>query len=131
MYFTNGISLLVAASALMLPSIIQKGKKVLLIPIVVTILVFIIQGSRFRLVILVCSLASVYYLYTKKKIKPLFWAIFAVAFFIFMGIIELTRNYSRGLDLAKLQGRNISDYASNAENEAKVFFFSGAGYKLC
>jgi len=130
MYFVMGISFLVASSCFLfiyyLKSDKSKGKLFLfLIPLLITILTFITQGSRFRLVFLLLSLATIYYIINKKRPNPLIWVFYSIFFFIGMGVIEITRNYSRGLDINKLKDYDISEISSNAQNETKVFFFSG------
>lgn len=130
MYFVMGISFLVASSCLLfiyyLKSDKSKGKMFLfLIPLLITILTFITQGSRFRLVFLLFAMATVYYVIKKRRPNILVWVFFSIFFFIGMGVIELTRNYSRGLDISKLKDYDVSEISSNAQNETKVFFFSG------
>lgn len=130
MYFVMGISFLVAAMCFLLVYYLKSNKSkaklfLLLIPLIITVLTFVTQGSRFRLVFLVIAMATVYYIHQKKKPNPLVWISFSVLFFIAMGVIELTRNYSRGLDISKLKDYDVSEISSNAQNETKVFFFSG------
>lgn len=125
-YFINAVSFLVCASLLFVPSLILRKKNYLLIPIVITLLLYIVGGFRYRLVYLTIALMTSYYLFSKKKIKLLFWTPIFVGFFLFMGLMEVSRNYARGLDLSKTQGMTFSDFAKNATNEARIFFFSGA-----
>lgn len=125
-YFINCISFLVLSSLLMIPSIFTKRFSFFkFIPIIITVIVFLIGGFRYRLVFLVISCSTMFYIYTKKRIKPLFWMIFTVLFIIFMGIIEVSRGYNQGLDLSKTEGMEVSDVLSSAFNEANTFFVSG------
>ena len=125
MYITSAISFLVASSGLILFKILKKKNVYYFIPLILTLMVFIIQGSRFRLVYLVITMATIYYIHQKKKLNIILWAIIGFGFFLLMGIIEISRNYSRGLDLTKVEGMQIRDFVDNAQNESKVFFFSG------
>lgn len=125
-YFINAISFLVCTSLLFLPTLIKGKKMYLLIPIAITVFLYIVGGFRYRLVYLMISLMTGYYLFSQKKIKLLFWIPIFIAFFLFMGVMEVARNYARGLDLSKTQGMTYADFAENATNEARIFFFSGA-----
>ena len=129
MYFVNGISFFIAAvSFLFLNYLKRRNTKYFLwfiIPLLLVIITYLTQGSRFRLVYLVIALATVFYLYRKRRPNPILWLGFGIGFYLLMGVIEVTRNYSRGLDLTKLEQYSVEDISNNASNESRVFFFSG------
>jgi CMP-N-acetylneuraminic acid synthetase len=95
-------------------------------PIVLSFIVFIIGGFRYRLVYLVIAMATMYYLFTKKRIKIWFWIIFTFFFVLSMGIMGVSREYSRGLDLSKTEGLELASTALEAVNEANTFFLTGS-----
>jgi oligosaccharide repeat unit polymerase len=130
-YLTQAIAFMVASIVFIVMSILSKPvvylreKIVFIVLTLASLLTFITQGSRYRIVILVIAAAGTYYLKKKKKPNLVLWAGLGALFFLAMGVIEVTRNYSRGLDIDRLQNYEISDIGSNAQNETKIFFFSG------
>ena len=126
MYMGQAVSLLVCASILFVPAIVQKRKYLyLIIPIIISFLVFLSGGFRYRLVYLIIALATFYHLYTNKRVKILYWVFFSSIIYLSMGIIETTRNYGNGLDLDKVAGQTTLDIALTGLNEGKIFFYSG------
>ena len=126
-FFINCVSLLVLASILLIPTILKnKYRLYYSIPIVLSFIVFIISGFRYRLVYLVIAMATMYYLFTKKRIKIWFWIIFSFSFILFMGIMGVSRGYSQGLDLSKTEGLDLASTALEAVNEANTFFVTGS-----
>lgn len=59
--------------------------------------IYLNSGFRFRLVLLIINLTTIYYI--TKSIRPnlLVWSILGVAFILFMGIMEYSRTYEKGL----------------------------------
>ena len=126
-FFINCVSFLVLASILLIPTILKnKYRLYYSIPIVLSFIVFIISGFRYRLVYLVIAMATMYYLFTKKRIKIWFWIIFSFSFILFMGIMGVSRGYSQGLDLSKTEGLDLASTALEAVNEANTFFVTGS-----
>jgi len=126
-FFINCVSFLVLASILLIPSILKnKFRLYYYTPIVLSFIVFIIGGFRYRLVYLVIAMATMYYLFTKKRIKIWFWIIFTFFFVLSMGIMGVSREYSRGLDLSKTEGLELASTALEAVNEANTFFLTGS-----
>ncbi|MBT1705340.1 O-antigen polymerase, partial [Chryseosolibacter indicus] len=104
----------------------KKGKWWFLITFTLAFCLFVTLGFRYRIVLLVGSLAIIYYL-LKQKRPNLIWSTICVFFFIsFMGIMNLSRSYNRGLDLTKLQGKDTRGYYESGLQEAKIFQTSGA-----
>ena len=125
-YFINCLSFLILACMLLIPSIVKSRFKVYYyLPIILTIIVFIIGGFRYRLVYLVIAMATMYYLYTKKRIKIWFWIAFTFCFVIFMGVMEMSREYAQGLNLSKTNGLGVKDFTLSAFNETNTFLVTG------
>lgn len=131
-YLTQAIALMVAAVIFVLVTVngniiklTSRIKWISILMLLITLLTFVTQGSRYRIVILLIAGATTYYLKNREKPNLLLWSAFGVVFFLAMGVIEITRNYSRGLDISKLESYELSDIGSNAQNETKVFLFSG------
>jgi oligosaccharide repeat unit polymerase len=107
---------------------ILTRKKILwfLIPFVVAVGIFITLGFRYRLVLLVGSMAIVYYNSRQKRPNLIFISI-AIFFFIsFMGIINLSRRYGSGLNVKKLEGKDTQGYYKSGLRESLIFQTSGA-----
>lgn len=105
----------------------RRGIAWLLISVLLAVSLFITLGFRFRLVLLVLSLAITYSLLTGKRINPLAAVIGIFLFISAMGVINKTRQYGRGLDLSRLNSKKEkqTNFASGL-NEARIFQTSGA-----
>lgn len=104
----------------------RKGLLWFVIPFVLAIGIFITLGFRYRLVLLIGSIAIVYY-QTQKKRPNIIFISFAIFLFIsFMGIINLTRQYGSGLNVKKLEGKDTQGYYKSGLRESLIFQTSGA-----
>ncbi len=86
---------------------------------------FINEAFRYRLVILMLSIFTAYHLYIKQKPRILLWISLFVPFFILMGILEVAREYGRGIDVTKIQGAAAGELAEKSFNETDVFWATG------
>ena len=96
------------------------------IPFLVSIGIFITLGFRYRLVLLFASMVIVYY-YTKGRRPNVILISLAVFVFIsLMGVINLSRQYGSGLNVAKLEDKDNEGYYASGLREAFIFQTSGA-----
>ncbi len=78
--------------------------------IIVALIIYAISGFRYRILILIATLITTYYLFPKpKKINYLIVGSIAIVFFVGMAVIERTRSYGRGLDFTKIENHDISE----------------------
>lgn len=130
MYLMQGIAFFVPVCCFLLILYIKQKKKVdaiLFFTIfALTLIAFLISAFRFRIVMLVISVASVYYIVKSVRLKLLPWVFGGMLFVLVMGMIEQTRSYESGLDLSKTEGLSLMDYVVLGTNETRVFFATGA-----
>ena len=97
-----------------------------LIAFAVTIGLFISLGFRYRLVLLLGSMAIVYYYTIRKKPNIIIASVGIVALIAFMGLINQTRQYGAGLNTKKLEEGNTTEYYESGLREALIFQTFGA-----
>jgi oligosaccharide repeat unit polymerase len=86
---------------------------------------FINEAFRYRLVILIISVFSAYYLYREKKPNVIALAAVVIPFLMLMGALEISRQYGRGIDVNRLQNVQYNELTENSLNETDVFWASG------
>lgn len=87
--------------------------------------VFTAAGFRYRLVVAGFAGLGMYYISLQKRIKVLPVALLAIAFIAYMGVLEVSRSYGRGLNLSKAQSNTFSDNVLLGFNESAVFMATG------
>lgn len=97
-----------------------------LILFVISIGIFITLGFRYRIVLLLGSMAIVYYYTMRKKPNIIVGTVGILALIVFMGLINMTRQYGSGLDTTKLGEGNTTAYYESGLREALIFQTSGA-----
>jgi oligosaccharide repeat unit polymerase len=97
-----------------------------IIPFVVAVGIFITLGFRYRLVLLLGSMAIVYYNKEMKRPNLIFIAVAIFLFITFMGIINISRQYGTGLRIEKLEGKDTEGYYRSGLRESLIFQTSGA-----
>ena len=126
MYLTYLVSLFCLASFFAYASDNKKSRLFLVGILLLSSIAFILEGFRFRLLILFISFICFYYLYpTAKRVNysvviPLF-----ILFYLAMGFIEMTRSYGQGLDIEKVYSINASEVQKGASENQMVYEFSG------
>lgn len=126
MYLTYLVSLFVLSSFFIHASSSYKRNIVLPLILILSSISYILEGFRFRLLILFFSFICFYYLYPKvKKVKwhiivPLF-----LCFYISMTVIEMTRSYGRGLNIEKIENLDSESLKEDASESRMVYEFSG------
>lgn len=128
-YITGLSALFPAAACLLYPS---RNKNFLFyIIVLLSLIIYIIAGFRFRLVLLVIPIFCFIHLYPQRKpIKWVYWIPLIIFFYISMGVIEKTRSYGRGLDLSKIYEIQTYDKDANAGENLSVYHFSAISMKV-
>jgi oligosaccharide repeat unit polymerase len=129
-YLAQCISFLVCACCLFLINIFKHKRYYLWFFILFALTIFIVGGFRYRIVYLVVSMATMYHLYFQKKIKYVIWIPITIGIFLFFGLMNFTRSYSRGLDLSQAEGVSTDYVVEQGKGEGTaVFYYSGAVMK--
>lgn len=130
-YLSLGINILVPGITFLFAYYIHKKEGLLwfLVPFVLTTGLFITLGFRYRIVLLVGAMTITFFVKNRKKPNLVFAALAIFAFISFMGFINETRTYGRGLDLTKLEDKKKSYYESGL-SESLIFQTSGAAIDM-
>lgn len=104
----------------------RRGLLWFAIPFVVCIGIFISLGFRYRLVLLLASMAIVYYYAMGRRPNVIFISLAVFVFISLMGIINISRQYNAGLNVAKLEDEDSEGYYASGLREAYIFQTSGA-----
>jgi oligosaccharide repeat unit polymerase len=128
-YFLLSVNFLIPGIALLFIYWLRNRSKLLwfILPAVAASGIYITLGFRYRIILLIGALGTVYFLHTRRKLNVFVAPVFIVSIIAFMGLINITRNYSSGLDVSKLEddGKNESYYRSGLR-ESLIFQTSGA-----
>lgn len=128
MYLMQGLGLLILPLCCFFRVKLLTGKRMLWFYVVLILVawIYLNSGFRFRLVLLIINLTTIYYI--TKSIRPnlLVWSILGVAFILFMGIMEYSRTYEKGLNLQRIEGKGTEELFEGGTNEARIFMASGA-----
>lgn len=130
-YLSLGVNLLIPGITLLFAYYLHTKKGLLwfTIPCIVSIGLFITLGFRFRIVLLMGAIVMIYFLIKGKKPNLVLAGIGTFLFIAFMGLINESRTYGRGLDLDKLDNSKKSFYESGLA-EALIFQTSGAAIDI-
>ncbi|MEJ0029765.1 MAG: O-antigen polymerase [Bacteroidota bacterium] len=104
----------------------RKGLAWFIIACLIAVGIFISLGFRYRIVILFGAMAVAYFYNEGKKPNLVVMAVGIAVFIGLMGVINITRQYGRGLDLTKLEDRSTANYYESGLREAMIFQTSGA-----
>lgn len=126
-YLTSLISLFCVSASLLYASK-KKFDLFQIILMLISISIYLIGGSRFRILSFIIVLLVVYYLYPKvKRVKLLYVLPLLFTIYIGMGVIERSRHYGIGLDIniAKsiIIGQDLE--SMTAKENTLVYTFSG------
>lgn len=94
--------------------------------LILIVWIYLSSGFRFRLVLLIINLATIYYITRMIRPNLLVWSVLAIAFILFMGIMEYSRTYEKGLNLQRVEGKGTEELFEGGTNEARIFMASGA-----
>lgn len=122
-YFSNLISLGCAASCLLLAD--KKHKWLVGGVLIVTLILDIISGSRYRMVILIIAFFTVWHLYpVTKKVNFYVLIPIAISAYLFFALMDSARNYGSGLNRSAVESFDVTSTKGASENSS-VFSFSG------
>lgn len=126
-YLFNGMNLLIAA----VPMLVYCWRKHLMPKwlcwglLFVCFAVFSAEGFRWRLVIAGFTGLGMYYMSKGMKVKVLPVILLGISFIAYMGILEVSRSYGKGLDLSLSEQNTFSDNLLLGFNESAVFQATG------
>ena len=130
-YFIDLISLLVAASCIAFVGLNRKTglglKKKILFALILyfTLIIFIVGGFRYRIGILLLSMATVYHLYPRSRsINYKVFVPLAVVMYLGFAIMEYSRTYGAGIDLEAAKSVSLSQASEGASESESVCCFS-------
>jgi len=109
-----------------------KGEKntysmiLLIIAVFLSFSSFIIAGFRYRIIYLLVTFFSIYYIHKQKRPNVALWAGAFVFLILLMGIIGATRNYQKGLDTSRLKGQTNGELMQKGMNDTRIFYATGA-----
>lgn len=127
-YFGLSLNFLIPGITLLFLYFLSTKRKFIwfIIPFILAIGIFLSMGFRYRLVLLLGSMAIVYYQTRKKRPNPIFISVSIFFFIAFMGIINISRQYGSGLNVARLEGKDTQGYYASGLRESLIFQTSGA-----
>lgn len=127
-YFMLGIQLFIPGCILLLLGARRyaPARYPLLGAIMLTVVLYLQQGFRYRLVLLVGGLLLAYYLDRWKRPNVLVQTVCLACTVLIMGFIGVTRDYGMGLRLDRLEGENITRILQGGLGDSSIFFTSGA-----
>lgn len=92
---------------------------------ILSLWIYINSGFRFRLVFFAVAFGTVYYVTKIKRPNFLYLGIFALAFILFMGVMEYGRSYEKGVDFSRVSGTSSEELFNGGTNEGRIFMASG------
>ena len=111
MYLMQGLGLLILPLCCFFRNKLLTGKRMLWFYLVLILVawIYLNSGFRFRLVLLIINLATIYYITKSTRPSLLVWSILGVAFILFMGVMEYSRTYEKGLNLQRVEGKGAEE----------------------
>ena len=127
-YLALSINFLIPAVTFLFAYFVLTRKSLIwfVIPFAVSMGLFISLGFRYRIVLLLGSMAIVYYYSIRKKPNLIVATVGIISLIVFMGLLNTTRQYGAGLDTKKLEESSTTDYYESGLREALIFQTSGA-----
>lgn len=127
-YFGLAINFLIPAVTMLFAHFLLTRKSLIwfVVPFLVSIGLFITLGFRYRIVLLLGSMAIVYYYTIRKKPNLIVASVGIVVLIVFMGLLNVSRQYGSGLNTAKLEEGSTSEYYESGLRESLIFQTSGA-----
>lgn len=125
-YITNLISLFCTSVCLLYVARKNKSKQwLIVVASALALSIYLIEGFRFRILVLVVAFLVFYYLYpTVKKVNYMKLLLIGAVVYVGMNIVEMTRNYGHGLDLKRMQNIDAEDLNRGAAENRFVYEFS-------
>jgi oligosaccharide repeat unit polymerase len=104
----------------------KKRLILFLVPFLLSLGLFITLGFRYRIVLLIGALSIAYFLTVRKRPNLIVAFGFPLLLIVIMGVLNVGRDYGRGLDVTKLEGESTESYYNSGLREAMIFQTSGA-----
>lgn len=125
-YFIELIYLYESAFALLvIHNIKHHGMKWYYVLMLYVFIIFIFAGTRARIVILLASAITTFQLFPKpRRVNYPIMIILAIIVYLGFSIMDLSRQYSRGLNRASLNSMTYDDIKGGANENAAVYWFS-------
>ncbi|MBQ8969413.1 MAG: hypothetical protein IJ064_06755 [Bacteroidaceae bacterium] len=132
-YFLELLYLYEAAFSLFLMRGKVKGMKWWYIPLMLYIVIsFIFAGTRARLVVMIASAITVYYLWPcPRRVNYVYAIVLATGVFLGFSIMDKTRQYSKGLNREALNEISYNDIKGGADENYSVYWFSAVTMDYC
>jgi len=125
-YFMQAILFFTSASALAFILFLKGYKKLQFVLILlITVSLYISEGFRYRIVVTSYTLMMIYHIVTQRKLNVALLSSVLLPMVILMGIMEIARNYGRGLDLTKIENVETKKMLDRSTSETAVFLASG------
>lgn len=116
-YFIDLISLFCGGTCLIIAGKNKRVDVLLILAIWIALVFYIIAGFRFRIVMLLISVLTTYYLFpAPKKLNYPVLAILAIVAYLGFGIMDNARSYGHGLDLETAISFNSNERKGAGEN---------------
>jgi oligosaccharide repeat unit polymerase len=127
-YLNLSVNFMIPGVTLLFVYFIRTGKGFwwFLIPFVIALGLYTTIGFRYRLILILGSVVATYYLTKRKRLSFVVAAGGIFLLITLMGIINITRRYSHGLDLNQLEGETSQTYYESGMRESLIFQTSGA-----
>lgn len=124
-YLIDMVNTFCASACLLIASYKYKKNPWVILVLWLTLTTFIVAGFRSRLVVLMISACTTFYLFPRPR-KPdyLPLAALAIGAYLFFAVMEQTRSYGRGLDLNTAQGISFSEMREGSKESDNVYIFS-------
>lgn len=130
-YFIDLIAILVGACSLAYvglkdtEALLAKKHAVLWGILYFTLILFIVGGFRYRIVILILAMATMYHLFPEpKKINFIVLVPVAIAAFLGFAIMDKARSYGRGIDMEAARNVSMDEALKGAGENVDVCCFS-------
>lgn len=124
-YFRDMIALFATSSCILATNNKKKSKLILFIILWISLVTFIVSGFRYRIVILIISVATSYYLsHQEKRINIPLVLIVAIIVYFGFNIMDQARVYGSGLDFDIIRNMNSDDIQQKAGETEHIYGYS-------
>lgn len=123
-YLVGMISLFVASCGLLLIRF-KHNRIVFFVALWLSIVIYVISGFRYRIVILIITMVSMYYLHnTWKKVKIIPLALVAIVCYVGFNVMDHSRVYGNGISEEAIHSLSKDILTSQAGETERVYNFS-------
>ena len=131
MYLMQGLGLLIVPLCCFMRTKLTTDRRMLwfFALLALVLWIYLSSGFRFRIVLIIINLATVYYIIKSTRPNVVVWSIVGLVFILLMGVMEYSRTYEKGLNLQKIEGKGTDELFEGGTNEARIFMASGAVMK--